>query len=101
MGRQQRERARGREIQETRCTCGMLLWDRNTPCPVEENDYFVCIYCGQVMQLDATLRGKPIDLHDVPHAATRNELREMQEAAAEVGPVLRERHKHRRPNPLA
>lgn len=79
----------------------MLLWDRNTPAPVEPGDYFVCIYCGQVMQLDGALYGVPITLEDVPHEATRNELREMRDAAQEVGPVLRERHQHRRPNPRA
>lgn len=91
----------GREVRETRCTCGMLLWDRNTPAVVEPGDYFVCIYCGQVMRLNGLLHGVAIGLDDVPNVATRNELREMQEAAKAVGPVLRERHAHRRPPPRA
>lgn len=89
------------EIAETRCKCGMLIWDRNTPYPVHPGDYIVCIYCGQLMELDALLRGVPIALEEVSHDGTRNFLRAMQDAARKVGPALRERHKHRRPNPRA
>lgn len=88
------------EIAETKCTCGMVLWDRNTARETHPGDFAVCIYCGQVLRLNDQLAGEPVKLSHVP-AHLQRELRDMQQVARVVGPELRARHKHRRPPPRA
>lgn len=89
-----------REIAETRCLCGMLLWDRNAAQEVLPGSYVVCIYCGQVLRLNDQLAGEPITLSSLP-AHLQRELGDMQRVARVIGPELRKRHQHRRPPPRA
>lgn len=76
----------------------MLLWDRSAAQEVLPGSYGVCIYCGQVLQLNAQYAGEPVELSSVPEDL-RRELGDMQRVAHIIGPELRRRHQHRRPPP--
>lgn len=77
------------EIRKTPCMCGMVLWDRHTEYETAPGHYLVCIYCGQILQLNDDLRGEPIELSAVHDPDFRAQLAGMQ-LAAKLGRRMRD-----------
>lgn len=77
----------------------MTLWDDNPngdAANAKPGAYTVCIYCGQVLMLNAECRGVPVELSSAPRDL-QDLLLVMRFTALAIGPALREKHKHRKP----
>ena len=54
------------QVLPAECKCGMTIWDAKPPYPVHAGMFIVCIYCGQVLRLNAGLRPEIANVEDVP-----------------------------------